>query len=487
MLATVATKTIRDRWIGVAIGVGSMALLLLGGMAVYRDLDLSIYTDLPEAFRSIIGITEENDGFAAGEPEEPHARARLQSGGDGCTHCRGALTLHIFIHALFYGFMAMAIGAWTGKNGLASGATAGFMVVSMIAVGLLPLVGGLEEAARAFPWYYYDNGDPLLNGIDWGGLAVLIAAVLGFAVVALVGVNRRDLRDRNVAVTLADRLRANPMTQKIMNRLAGSARVSRIWMKTASEHQGLMIVVAYVLLLLGVMLGPMYTAIDSTLADLGDDFPEAILAIAGGGDLSSAEGWYQVEHFGLMVPIGVMVMTITIGARALAGEEARRTMGLLLANPISRSRVLLEKTLTMLLYAVTAGVVTFAGVAVGSMIAGLGLNMVNVAATSLLGTLLGLMFGAMALALSAATGRVKVAIFGAVGAALGFHVVASFLSINDSYAGWARWTPNYYYLGSDPLVSGMHWGHGALLAALTVGFIALSLVLFQRRDLRQIG
>jgi ABC-type transport system involved in multi-copper enzyme maturation permease subunit len=36
-------------------------------------------------------------------------------------------------------------------------------------------------------------------------------------------------------------------------------------------------------------------------------------------------------------------------------------------------------------------------------------------------------------------------------------------------------------------MNGMHWGHGAVLTVLTVALIALSVVLFQRRDLRQTG
>jgi ABC-type transport system involved in multi-copper enzyme maturation permease subunit len=33
----------------------------------------------------------------------------------------------------------------------------------------------------------------------------------------------------------------------------------------------------------------------------------------------------------------------------------------------------------------------------------------------------------------------------------------------------------------------MHWGHGAVLTVLTVILVALALVFFQRRDLRQAG
>ena len=79
----------------------------------------------------------------------------------------------------------------------------------------------------------------------------------------------------------------------------------------------------------------------------------------------------------------------------------------------------------------------------------------------------------------------KIAIYGSIGAALALHLLNAFLPLNDSLAGYARWSPFYYYLTSDPLMNGMRWGHGALLAGLTAGLIALSVVLFQRRDLRQ--
>jgi hypothetical protein len=56
-----------------------------------------------------------------------------------------------------------------------------------------------------------------------------------------------------------DRLRTSPLTAGIANRLAGSARVSRIWVKTASEYQGLLFVVAALMFgVMGVLVGPIY-------------------------------------------------------------------------------------------------------------------------------------------------------------------------------------------------------------------------------------
>jgi ABC-2 type transport system permease protein len=552
MLANVLTKGVLDRWKSIFIASVSIGLVLFLGMSVYRNIDISMYTGMPEVLRSLMGIADDADvgGLAygaiytsygaltlaalalaigsasiAGEERNgtmglllgnPRSRTQILVSKAGSLvlltavgalilwglgelspvmldvdlpgiHI-GSLALAMFAISVFHGFLAMAIGAWTGKTGLASGVTSGVMVLSFVGVGLFPLIEGWENAARIFPWYYYSSSEPVLNGINWGHLGTLAAGTAAFALLAWVGVNRRDLRDRNVGESLIDRLREHPLTKKVVERLAGSTRVSRIWIKTLSEHQVLLIVVAYVeFLVMGLLIGPMYNFVDDFLIEMGNAFPEEILTLFGGGDLGTPEGFYQVETFGMMAPIAVMVVTIAIGARAMAGEEANRTMGLLLANPIRRSKIVYEKSASMVIGAVVVGFFTFAGVALGSILGGLGMSIGNVAATSALVTLLGLVFGGLALALSAATGRPRTAVLGSTGVAIFLFVVNAFLPYSESFAGLAKWTPFYYYLTSDPLINGMHWGHGGVLLGLTVVLVAASVVLFQRRDLRQTG
>lgn len=552
MLATVVTKTFLDRWKGAAIGAAALAVMFFFGMAVYRDIDLALYTDLPEALRALMNIPSDADvgalaygaiyssygaltlaslalsmGSASIAGEERNGTMGLLLGNPKSrTHILvskaanivilsalgalilwvagivvpdilnvdvtgiqvGALVFHMFVIAVFHGFLAMAIGAWTGKNSLASGVTVGVMVISFFAVGLLPLVDSLKNGVKVFPWYYYSGSNSHINGIDWGHLAVLFVGIGLLAALAALGVNRRDLRSQATRVSLVDRLRAYPMTEKIVDRLAGSARVSRIWVKTASENQGILIVVAYVMfLMMGLLIGPMYTFIDETLVKFADALPEEMLALFGGGDMATPEGFYQVETFGLMTPIAFMVVTVTIGARALAGEEANRTMGLLLANPIKRSTVVLEKTIAMIVQAAVVAVALFTGVVGGSMLGGLGMSPVNIAAATLLGTLIGLVFGALALALSAATGRTRVAVYGTIGAALALYLANGFLPFSEGLDGLAKLSPFHYYLSSDPLLNGMNWAHGAVLLGLFVALVAAAVMLFDRRDLRQTG
>jgi ABC-2 type transport system permease protein len=147
--------------------------------------------------------------------------------------------------------------------------------------------------------------------------------------------------------------------------------------------------------------------------------------------------------------------------------------------------VVVEKSISMVSIATLLGALTWLGTMLASWMARLGMSALNVAATCLLGVLLSLVFGMLALAISAGTGRQRLGTFGMAGAALLLYVVNAFFPLSDTLAGAAKWSPFYYFLGGDPLNNGMQWGHAGVLAALAAGLCALSIVLFQRRDLRQ--
>ncbi len=550
MLTSVFLKTTRDRWRGWTIAMASLAAMGLVAMATYQNIDIEIFASMPEAYLSLLGLQGDMDvgalsiavvmgsygamviaamaltmgaasiageeragtlGLLLGNPKSRShvltskalsltlfttvsvaalAGATLLSAAllgvsTGDMHV-GALGVHLLANSLFYGFLALFVGAWTGNRGAALGVSIGVMVVSFFAVGLLPLVEGGEDWVRIFPWHYFDGSAPLYNGIAWSDIGVLLGASALLAGAAVIGLERRDLRGQSTGVAILDRIRRNPTADKLIGRLAGAARVSSIWLKTASEYQTMLLVAAaYVFLIQGFVLGPFYSLMPEETLAMGDQLPAEMLALFGGGDLSTAEGYYQIETFGMMAPIVVMVVTIAIGAGAVAGEESRRTMGLLLANPVSRSRVLAEKTVTMVLFGALVGLATFGGVALGSVAGGLGMDIVDIAATCALLILVGLLFGALALAIGAGTGRTRVAMWVAIGAAVFMHVLNALGEVNENLTGLQHLSPFHYYLGSDPLRNGMDWSSAALLAAITAILIGVSFPLFQRRDIRQ--
>jgi ABC-2 type transport system permease protein len=246
----------------------------------------------------------------------------------------------------------------------------------------------------------------------------------------------------------------------------------------------LLVVCAMIMFYLGLMMGPFWALLPESFQDMISQYPDVLLGMIGSADMSTAEGFLQAEIFALMGPATFVALTALMGSRAIAGEEQSRTMGLLMANPVRRSTIVVEKTLSMIAYSVVLGVATFLGVWFGNLLGGIDIPIGNLVATTTLLILLGLVFGGVAMLLSAATGKTRVAAYGAIGVTLAAFFTFSFLPLAESLADYAKWSPFNFYLGSDPLTNGMAWGNAAVLAGIFIGLIGLSIPLFQRRDLR---
>lgn len=548
MLANVFMKTNRDRAMAMVIGSFVIGILLLAGMAVYKDIDTSFYQELPDVFLSLMGIPEGADAAAlaygaiysfmgamtlaglaismgsasiAGEERDgtiglllgnPLSRTRVVGAklsslvvltviGVGVLWAFGLITpeilgvevgaldqgaymVHMLANTLFYGTLALAIGSWTGNGSAASGIAVATMVVGYLAIGIIPLIDGAAGWEKAFPWYYFDGSQPALNGIDWQHLGLLGGGSVLFAALAFVGVNRRDLRSKSTRTTMVDRLRDNPMTAKAIERLAGSARVSSLFMKTVSDHQGMLFVTAGIMFFMGLMMGPLYALIPEEAFEALGQFPDVLIAMIGGGDMSTPAGFFQAEIFSITAPIAIAVLTISMGSRALAGEEQDHTMGLLLASPISRSRIVTTKAAVMVLFAALLAAATFVSTWAGILIGGVDIDGSGLLAASALLWLLGLTFGALALLLSAATGRTSIASFVTSGVVLVWYFLWAFLSIGESTEPWAAVSPFHYYLGGDPLNNGIQWVDAGVLALVFAIGVVLASMAFERRDLR---
>ena len=101
----------------------------------------------------------------------------------------------------------------------------------------------VADLVRVFPWYYFDGGDPLTNGVVGSHLAVQGFATVVLAVLAVVGVRRRDLvRGDTTGGTLLEKVRSNPMAARALERLGGGAAVSSI--RRAFSQQGILFILA---------------------------------------------------------------------------------------------------------------------------------------------------------------------------------------------------------------------------------------------------
>jgi ABC-2 type transport system permease protein len=224
------------------------------------------------------------------------------------------------------------------------------------------------------------------------------------------------------------------------------------------------------------------SAYESLLAD----YPDALLAMFGvesGAALFSPDGYLTSQAFGWLVPLLTLALGIGVGAAAVAGEEEAGTMDLLLALPVTRTSVILQKLGAMFVLVFLLGVGVFAGTAVGAAAIDMDISMVNLAAASFSGVLLGMVFGTLALAVGAATGKRGLSLGLASGVALVAFLIQTLAPIVDWLEAAHPLTPFYYYGDHQPLVNGLHWGHAGVLIGLSAFFVLVATFTFRRRDI----
>jgi len=135
------------------------------------------------------------------------------------------------------------------------------------------------------------------------------------------------------------------------------------------------------------------------LNKLVENYPDALKAfIAFGGELdyTSGAGYLGSELFAFMVPLLLAVAAIGAGARATAGEEEAGTIDLLLANPVSRRRLIVEKTAALATEVALLALVLWISLLVGVEIVGMDVSVANLAAATFAAALLAFSFGAIA-------------------------------------------------------------------------------------------
>lgn len=217
-----------------------------------------------------------------------------------------------------------------------------------------------------------------------------------------------------------------------------------------------------------------------------DDYPEALKAfMAFGGDVDyvSGAGYLGSELFSFMVPLLLLIAAIGAGARATAGEEERGTLDLLLANPLSRRRLIADKLAALAAEIVVLAAVLWLSLLVGVEIVGIHVSAAHLAAATASAALLAVAFGAISLLVGAATGRRGVAIGVTAAGAVAAYLVNSLAALVDFLEPVRGASPFYHYVASDPLREGLALGHAGFLALLALLAAVVSIVAFERRDL----
>jgi ABC-2 type transport system permease protein len=226
---------------------------------------------------------------------------------------------------------------------------------------------------------------------------------------------------------------------------------------------------------------------DPALSDYAKDLPESVRALFAGGelDIASPIGYLNSQVYALMAPLVLLVFAIGAGAGAVAGEEERGTLDLVLAHPVRRRDYVVQRFLALAALVAALTVVLLATVAVGSALVDLDIGFGRLVAASVSVGLLAALYAAAALAAGAlGPGRAR-AIAVASGLALAAWIFDGLAQAVDVLEGWRPASPYYHALGQNPLRDGPPWSGWALLAAATTLLVAVAAVGLERRDVRQ--
>lgn len=223
-----------------------------------------------------------------------------------------------------------------------------------------------------------------------------------------------------------------------------------------------------------------------SMSDFLDQMPEAFRSLfaTAGADMSTPTGYIQIELMSFMAPALLIIYAVGQGSSAVAGEEDRHSIDLLLGAPVSRTRVLLDKALALVIGTVLLVVVTGVALVLEGAAFDLHLPVSGVVAAMAHLAALALVFGGVALAVGAGTGHAGLA----RGTAAGLVVVAYLVNGLGSMVDWLeplqRYSPFYQYAAHDPLRTGISYPALGVALATFVVLVAVAVWGFRRRDVR---
>ena len=221
--------------------------------------------------------------------------------------------------------------------------------------------------------------------------------------------------------------------------------------------------------------------------ELLDSYPESIQAMMGGTEAFAAfttpEGFLNIYLYTMIFPLLLVGLGVSMGSALLAGEEETGQLELLLAHPVSRTRVVLEKAVAM-----AAGVVLLGALAVVLIVAmgqavGLRVGLGGLLAATLGAVLYGVFHGAVALVAGATRGGKGFATGLGWGVALVGYLFTVMANLTPSLDGLKYASPLYYATADMPIANGVPWEFVVPAGGLVV-LLAAAVAAFGHHDLR---
>ena len=212
------------------------------------------------------------------------------------------------------------------------------------------------------------------------------------------------------------------------------------------------------------------------------ELPPALQALVGDVDLASVEGFLSAEFFS-WIPALLVVYAIIQGTGALAAEESNGTLDLLLAQPISRTRLFIEKATSIIVGTLVIVALILPGWVVAYVAVSIDVALGRLLVATVAMAPLMLAFAALSLLAGCLLPTRRDAAAAVVAVAVISFFVNSLGQAADVLEPLRPASLFYYFRAEAVLVDGANLAGVAVLLAVTLLATVAAGLLFQRRDL----
>ncbi|MEP7215300.1 MAG: ABC transporter permease subunit [Anaerolineaceae bacterium] len=226
-----------------------------------------------------------------------------------------------------------------------------------------------------------------------------------------------------------------------------------------------------------VLMYPEYRDASSALSQTA--YYQALAGEAGG--IGTPGGYIVAEYF-TGAPIMVLIFAIIAGTGAVAAEEAAGTLDLALAQPIRRTRLLLEKATALSLVAVLVSMASLPGLLLGKLFVDFDLSSLRLAEACLNIAPITLLYLAFAILGSAAIPSRTWATVVTIGAAIAGFFLETFGTFVSALDQVRKFSPFYWTNYGRVVAHGTDWFRDAAFVAVAVATLVVACVVFERRD-----
>ena len=215
-----------------------------------------------------------------------------------------------------------------------------------------------------------------------------------------------------------------------------------------------------------------------------NDLPQPFIEAFGLESLASLEGLLAGEFYTLFWAVFFGLYLAYTAAGSIRGDIDADRMDVLLANPVSRTTVLVEKFLSLLVPIVVASAVTPAVIYAGTLFIDASIAVEELLMVHVLSIPYLLCCGAVGLFLSVLLDSRDTAQNAAIGLLFSLYLLESFIVATD--VGWvANVAPMQYFDANEILVAGSYdFASAGVLLVTTLVLVVVSQVRFARMDIQ---